>query len=126
MSSSIVSVHPDLMTLCLFQIRLQIKRMVARQDEDCPKFSDRDAADAADGYVACESYASDRQFETVRSMEHAMQAVPALVDRSSQTELKHPKNVFTQYEPRVFSEEEVQNLAKSKEMEEFLKKVVDV
>ena len=59
-------------------------------------------------------------------MEHAMQAVPVLVDSSSQTELKHPKNIHTQYEPRVFTEEEVQVLSKSKEMNRFLGKVVDV
>ena len=55
-----------------------------------------------------------------------MQAVPVLVDGSSQTELKHPKNVFTQYEPRVFTEEEVEVISKSKEMEGFLHKVVDM
>ena len=55
-----------------------------------------------------------------------MQAVPVLVDSSSQTELKHPKNVHTQYEPRVFSQDEVDQLAKSKEMNKFLTKAVDV
>ena len=55
-----------------------------------------------------------------------MQAVPVLMDSESQTELKHPKNVFTQYEPRVFSEEEVDVISKSKEMEGFLHKVVDM
>ena len=65
-------------------------------------------------------------FQTIESMEHAMQAVPVLVDSSSQTELKHPKNVHTQYEPRVFSQDEVDQLAKSKEMNKFLTKAVDV
>ena len=80
--------------------------------------------DAIDGYVACESQHDPRQFKNVESMEHAMQAVPVLVDSSSQTELKHPKNVFTQYEPRVFSEDEVAVISKSKEMGSFLSKVV--
>ena len=99
--------------------------MVERQDEGV-NFSDRNVMDVNDGYVACESQHDPRQFRNVESMEHAMQAVPVLVDSSSQTELKHPKNVFTQYEPRVFSEEEVEVLSKSKEMERFLHKVVDM
>ena len=71
-------------------------------------------------------YQCVNRFQTIESMEHAMQAVPVLVDSSSQTELKHPKNVHTQYEPRVFSQDEVDQLAKSKEMNKFLTKAVDV
>ena len=99
--------------------------MVERVDEGV-NFTDRDVMDVSDGYVACESQHDPRQFRNVESMEHAMQAVPVLIDSSSQTELKHPKNVFTQYEPRVFSQEEVEVISKSKEMETFLHKVVDV
>ena len=55
-----------------------------------------------------------------------MQAVPVLVDNSSQTELRHPKNVFTQYEPRIFTEEEVAKLENSEEMKKFLKTAVDM
>ena len=89
-------------------------------------FCDRNVDDVSDGYVACESQYDPREFRNVESMEHAMQAVPVLVNGSSQTELKHPKNVFTQYEPRVFSEEEVEIISKSKEMEGFLLKAVDM
>ena len=89
-------------------------------------FCDRNVDDVSDGYVACESQYDPREFRNVESMEHAMQAVPVLVNGSSQTELKHPKNVFTQYEPRVFSEEEVEVISKSKEMEGFLLKAVDM
>ena len=107
------------------QIRLQIKNTKARKDE-VVYFTDRNVMDVSDGYVACESQYDPRQFRNVESMEHAMQAVPVLIDSGSQTELKHPKNVFTQYEPRVFSEEEVEVISKSKEMEGFLHKVVDM
>ena len=89
-------------------------------------FADRNVDDVGDGYVACESQYDAREFRNVETMEHAMQAVPVLVDGSSQTELKHPKNVFTQYEPRVFTEEEVERISKSAEMETFLHKVVDM
>ena len=99
--------------------------MVERQDEGV-NFSDRDVMDVSDGYVACESQHDPRQFRNVESMEHAMQAVPVLIDNGTQTELKHPKNVFAQYEPRVFTEDEVEVISKSKEMETFLHKVVDV
>ena len=55
-----------------------------------------------------------------------MQAVPVLVDNSSQTELRHPKNIYTQYEPRIFTQEEVEKLEKSNEMKKFLKTAVDM
>ena len=89
-------------------------------------FCDRNVDDVSDGYVASESQYDPREFRNVESMEHAMQAVPVLVNGSSQTELKHPKNVFTQYEPRGLSEEVVEVISKSKEMEGFLLKAVDM
>ena len=104
---------------------MQIKNTKPRKNEEVV-FEDRNVSDVGDGYVACESQYDPRQFRNVESMEHAMQAVPVLVDGSSQTELNHPKNVFTQYEPRVFTEEEVEVISKSKEMEGFLHKVVDM
>ena len=51
------------------------------------------------------------------------QAVPILVEGSSQTELKHPKNVYTQYEPRVFTDDEVATIWESDEMKKFMIKV---
>ena len=107
------------------KIRLQIRRVIPREDKPI-KFENRDVDDVQDGYVACESQHDPRTFKTIESMEHPMQAVPVLVDSSSQTELKHPKNIHTQYEPRVFSEEDVEVIAKSEEMTRFLRKVVDV
>ena len=56
----------------------------------------------------------------------SMWAVPVLVDGSSQTELKHPKNVYTQYEPRVFTNEEVAKIWESNEMQKFLSKAEGV
>lgn len=52
--------------------------------------------------------------------------MPVLVDGSSQTELKHPKNVYTQYEPRVFTNEEVAKIWESNEMQKFLSKAEGV
>ena len=49
--------------------------------------------------------------------------MPILVEGSSQTELKHPKNVYTQYEPRVFTDEEVATIWESDEMKKFMIKV---
>ena len=46
-----------------------------------------------------------------------------MVEGSSQTELKHPKNVYTQYEPRVFTDEEVATIWESDEMKKFMTKV---
>ena len=49
--------------------------------------------------------------------------MPILVEGSSQTELKHPKNVYTQYEPRVFTADEVTKIWESDEMKKFMIKV---
>ena len=90
------------------------------------KFQDRDVKDVSDGYVACVSQKLRQQFTHFKTLENLMQAVPVLVDNSSQTELRHPKNIFTQYEPRIFTEEEVEKLEKSEEMKKFLKTTVDM
>ena len=57
-----------------FQIRLQIKRNVARVNNKA-EFSDRDVDDAPDGYVACESYKDTHTWEHVANMERAMQVI---------------------------------------------------
>ena len=99
--------------------------MVPRKDAKV-NFNDRNVADVSDGYVACVSQKLKTQFKHVESLENAMQAVPVLVDNSSQTELRHPKNIFTQYEPRIFTEEEVSKLENSEEMKKFLKTACDM
>ena len=67
-----------------------------------------------------------KQLKHVEELENSMQAVPVLVDNSSQTELRHPKNIYTQYEPRIFTDEEVEKLEKSDEMKKFLRNAVDM
>ena len=108
------------------KIRLQVKRNVARKDGGQINFNDRNVDDVIDGYVACESYTDTHQWEHVDEMERAMQAVPILVEGSSQTELKHPKNLYTQYEPRVFTQEEVERIWESPEMKRFMNKAEDI
>jgi len=108
-------------------------------------FQDRNVDDVSDGYVSCDSYNDNREWKHVEKMERGMQVkstlffnvnswgytsffkgVPILVEGGSQTELKHPKNVYTQYEPRVFTEEEVDVIWNSNEMKNFLSKMDDV
>ena len=103
-----------------------MKRNVARAEGSTTKFTDRDVDDVGDGYVACESYKDIHVWEHVDEMERAMQAVPILVEGSSQTELKHPKNVYTQYEPRVFTEDEVATIWDSPEMKKFMNKAEEM
>jgi len=47
-------------------------------------------------------------------------------DGESQTTLRHPKNVSSQYEARVFSQQEVASLWGSEEMQSFLKRAEDM
>ena len=115
-------IEKDWVTESRPKIRLQIKRNVARPEGSRVNFTDRNVDDVIDGYVACESYKDTHVWEHVDQMERAMQAVPILVEGSSQTELKHPKNVYTQYEPRVFTDEEVTAIWESPEMKKFMGK----
>ena len=103
-----------------------MKRNVARKDGGQINFNDRNVDDVIDGYVACESYTDTHQWDHVDEMERAMQAVPILVEGSSQTELKHPKNLYTQYEPRVFTQDEVERIWESPEMKRFMTKAEDI
>ena len=57
---------------CALQIRLQIKRSVARQESELT-FEDRNVDDISDGYVACDSYEDKRDWKHVEEMERGMQ-----------------------------------------------------
>ena len=59
----------------LFQIRLQIKRSVARRNAGQISFKDRDVDDVVDGYVACEPYKDSHVWEHSQVMERAMQVI---------------------------------------------------
>ena len=53
-------------------------------------------------------------------MDRGMQAVPVLVEGSTQTQLMHPKNVYIQYEPRKYDEEEIKQICESETLKQFL------
>ncbi len=57
----------------IMQIRLQIKRNVARTEGSKTNFTDRNVDDVGDGYVACESYQDTHEWVHVAEMERAMQ-----------------------------------------------------
>ena len=59
----------------LFQIRLQIKRSVARRNAGQISFKDRDVDDVVDGYVACEPYKDSHVWDHSQVMERAMQVI---------------------------------------------------
>ena len=61
--------------ISLFQIRLQIKRSVARRNAGQISFKDRDVDDVVDGYVACEPYKDSHVWEHSQVMERAMQVI---------------------------------------------------
>ena len=88
-------------------------------------FSDRNVSDAKDGYVSCDSFVKElpaEAFKHVSVMERAIQAVPTVTESAAQTDLKHPKNIAIQYEPRVFSKDEVTEQWSSDQMRMFLGK----
>ncbi|XP_071773409.2 dynein axonemal intermediate chain 3 [Centroberyx gerrardi] len=84
------------------------------------RFSDRNTADAKDGFMECASY-QDERFN-IKQMERdcGMQAVPELQSSSAQTQWKHRKNMYMQYEPREFREEEKESILQSESLKNFI------
>ncbi|KAI3368543.1 hypothetical protein L3Q82_025551 [Scortum barcoo] len=71
----------------------------------------------------CPSYQDSRFSIKLMQRDCGVQAVPALQSSSAQTQWKHKRNVFTQYEPRELSEEEKKNDLQSENLKEFLNSV---
>ncbi|XP_055978831.1 dynein axonemal intermediate chain 3 [Sorex fumeus] len=105
----------------------QIAYMISRKRYDfgAPvQFKDHNASSVKDGYIECTSY-PDKNF-TVKIFEKdvGMQVVPKIKDTSTQTKWTYPQNAATQYYAREFSEEEKEELGKSKHLADFLGNVV--
>ncbi|XP_039984181.1 dynein intermediate chain 3, axonemal isoform X2 [Xiphias gladius] len=82
-------------------------------------FSDRNTADAKDGYLECASY-QDSRFSIKRlQRDCGMQAVPTLQSSGAQTQWKFQRNIFTQYNPRELSEEERESILQAESLKNF-------
>uniref|UniRef100_A0A3Q2NPG9 Dynein axonemal intermediate chain 3 n=1 Tax=Fundulus heteroclitus TaxID=8078 RepID=A0A3Q2NPG9_FUNHE len=73
-------------------------------------FSDHNSADAKDSHVQCAPYQDSRFSIKKLQSDRGTQAVPRLQSKSCQTLRMVPKDTFTQYEPRVFSVEELETI----------------
>ncbi|XP_028667360.1 dynein axonemal intermediate chain 3 [Erpetoichthys calabaricus] len=87
------------------------------------KFSDHSAVKEKENYVECPSY-QDKTFNIKQMEKNAgIQAIPMLVEASTQTKWKYPKNACTQYSAQEFSDEEKQKLFTSKSLKDFINSV---
>ncbi|XP_067452451.1 dynein axonemal intermediate chain 3 [Thunnus thynnus] len=86
-------------------------------------FSDRNTADAKDGYLECASYQDSRFSIKQMQRDCGMQAVPRLWCSSAQTQWKFLRNIFTQYTPRELSQGEKENILQSESLKNFCKAV---
>ncbi|XP_049910914.1 dynein axonemal intermediate chain 3 isoform X2 [Epinephelus moara] len=82
-------------------------------------FSDRNTADAKDGYLECASYQDSRFSIKQMQRDCGMQAVPRLQSSSAQTQWKFQRNICTQYMPRELSDEEKENTLQSESLKNF-------
>lgn len=110
-------------------------------------FSDRNTADAKDGYLECASYQDSRFSIKQMQRDCGMQAVPRLQSSGAQTQWytrkpvflcslycfnndststnmlrpyrKFQRNIFTQYMPRQLSDEEKENVLQSDSLKKF-------
>ncbi|KAM5320931.1 dynein axonemal intermediate chain 3 [Glossophaga mutica] len=101
----------------------QITYMISRKRHEfgAPiKFSDQNASSVKDGYIECTAY-PDRNF-VIKQLEKdvGMQAIPQVMDTSTQTKWAYPKTAIMQYYPREFLEEEKEILKQSKPLADFL------
>ncbi|XP_030289808.1 dynein axonemal intermediate chain 3 [Sparus aurata] len=86
-------------------------------------FSDRNVADAKDGFLECVSYQDSRFSIKQMQRDCGVQAVPRLQSSSAQTQWKFQRNVFTQYVPRELSDEEKENILQSESLKSFCNSV---
>ncbi|GAA6221340.1 WD repeat-containing protein 63 [Lates japonicus] len=86
-------------------------------------FSDRNTADAKDGYLECASYQDSRFSIKQMQRDCGTQAVPRLQSSSAQTQWKFQRNIFTQYKPRELSEEEAENILQADSLRNFCNSV---
>ncbi|KAG2461605.1 WDR63 protein, partial [Polypterus senegalus] len=87
------------------------------------KFSDHSAVKEKENYAECPSY-PDKTFNIKQMEKNAgIQAIPMLVEASTQTKWKYPKNACTQYSAQEFSDEEKQKLFTSKSLKDFINSV---
>uniref|UniRef100_UPI00398E5900 dynein axonemal intermediate chain 3 n=1 Tax=Pristiophorus japonicus TaxID=55135 RepID=UPI00398E5900 len=87
------------------------------------QFTDRNDYETKDSYVECASY-EDKNF-SIKHLERniGVQAVSLLQQSSTQTTWKYPRNACTQYMPREFTEEDKDEMLKSKDLIDFLNSV---
>ncbi|CAF1214774.1 unnamed protein product, partial [Didymodactylos carnosus] len=85
--------------------RYKIK-VPSRSSQQKPTFKDVDPDDKKKMFINIEPY-EDKQFDLKKiELDIAIQAAPEFRENFSQTIWKYPKNQWTQYEPREYSEEE--------------------
>uniref|UniRef100_A0A673CCC9 WD repeat domain 63 n=1 Tax=Sphaeramia orbicularis TaxID=375764 RepID=A0A673CCC9_9TELE len=88
---------------------LQYKIQIKYRKVDAPLcFSDRNTADAEDGYLECPSYLDSRFSIKQMQRDCGVQAVPVLQSSSAQTQWY--RNIFTVYKPRDLQEDEIENI----------------
>ncbi|KAK3092104.1 hypothetical protein FSP39_025223 [Pinctada imbricata] len=104
------------------RIKVSVKRI--RKEFGAPyRFQDRNVSDAKDGYIECLPY-DDRTFELKKiELDKSIQSVPEIVEMSSQTDWKYPRNANTQYVPREFTQKEKEEIENSKNYQAFLENV---
>ncbi|CAH1773609.1 unnamed protein product [Owenia fusiformis] len=103
-------------------ISISVKRL--RREFGAPvKFTDRNVADAKDGYIECTPYEDKTPDVKKVELTKSIQAVPQFIDQGCQTTWRHPRNAEVQYYPREFNEEELKVENENPKVGEFLKSV---
>ncbi|KAG9350910.1 hypothetical protein JZ751_024799 [Albula glossodonta] len=101
--------------------RLKFKISRLRREFGAPVvLSDRNASETPDGYMECVPY-QDKNF-SIQMLERStsVQAVPNLKSSSTQTKWSYPRNMYTQYQPREFTEEDKENCMNSENLKNFV------
>ncbi|KAL8583506.1 hypothetical protein ACOMHN_056316 [Nucella lapillus] len=104
------------------KLKVSVKRLRRHFGIPCT-FKNRNSGDTKQGVIECLPY-DDKTFDLKRvELNSAVQAVPVQEETGTQTDWKYPRNANTQYYPREFSTQELEEIEKSDDLVEFVKKV---
>ncbi|XP_074640912.1 dynein axonemal intermediate chain 3-like [Tubulanus polymorphus] len=104
------------------QLQVVVRRVRREFGAPCT-FTDRNVGDAKDGYIECTPY-EDKSYDlNTIELDKGTQAIPFLVETSTQTDWKYPRNACTQYYPREFTDEEKEAHLNSKNLKDAVNNV---
>eukprot|EP00795_Rhopilema_esculentum_P004097 gene4097-20277_t len=118
----------DILAQGVFSSREKVSFWIQRKRKDFGAqvdFSDRNSSEVKDSAIDYPGY-EDETFDLNKmELEKAIQNVSTNEDASSQTEWPRPRNANVQYEPRMFTQDQLAGIIGAKGLKDFVADVAD-